>query len=74
MDKWKLSNEEEYQLQVLYKLQIGFFALFIMWLFLHVFEDSMVNYLFFTIYWIILWSISTKMKGESSLKDILKKK
>ena len=71
LSKWKLTNEEEYQLQVLYKLQIWFFALFIMWLFLHVFEDSMVNYLFFTIYGIVLWSLSTKLKGELSWKEVL---
>lgn len=71
LNKWKLTNEEEYQLQVLYKLQIWFFALFIMWLFLHVFEDSMVNYLFFTIYGIVLWSLSTKLKGELSWKEVL---
>ena len=73
LSKWKLTNEEEYQLQVLYKLQIWFFALFIMWLFLHVFEDSMVNYLFFTIYGIVLWSLSTKLKGELSSKEIIYK-
>ena len=72
--KWKLSNEEEYQLQVLYKLQTWFFALFVMWLFLHVFEDSMVNYLFFTIYGIVLWSLSAKLKGDLSWKEILAKK
>ena len=71
LSKWKLTNEEEYQLQVLYKLQIWFFALFIMWLFLHVFEDSMVNYLFFTIYGIVLWSLSTKLKRELSWKEVL---
>ena len=71
LNKWKLTNEEEYQLQVLYKLQIWFFALFIMWLFLHVFEDSMVNYLFFTIYGIVLGSLSTKLKGELSWKEVL---
>lgn len=71
LNKWKLSNEEEYQLQVLYKLQVWFFALFVMWLFLHVFEDSMVNYLFFTVYGIVLWSLSTKLKGDLSWKEIL---
>ena len=69
--KWKLTNEEEYQLQVLYKLQMWFFALFVMWLFLHVFEDSMVNYLFFTIYGIVLGSLSTKLKGDLSWKEVL---
>lgn len=71
--KWKLSNEEEYQLQVLYKLQTWFFALFVMWLFLHVFEDSMVNYLFFTVYGIVLWSLGTKLKGDLSWKEVLEK-
>jgi len=71
LNKWKLTSEEEYQLQILYKLQIWFFALFIMWLFLHVFEDSMVNYLFFTIYGIILWSLSTKLKKDLSWKEVL---
>ena len=71
LSKWKLTSEEEYQLQILYKLQIWFFALFIMWLFLHVFEDSMVNYLFFTIYGIVLGSLSTKLKGELSWKEVL---
>ena len=69
--KWKLTNEEEYQLQILYKLQMWFFALFVMWLFLHVFEDSMVNYLFFTIYGIVLWSLSTKLKKDLSWKEVL---
>ena len=69
--KWKLTNEEEYQLQVLHKLQMWFFALFVMWLFLHVFEDSMVNYLFFTIYGIVLWSLSTKLKKDLSWKEAL---
>ena len=72
--RWKLSNEDESQLEMLYKLQIWFFALFVMWLFLHVFEDSMVNYLFFTIYGIVLWNLSTKLKGELSWKEILEKK
>ena len=70
----KLSSEEEYQLQVLYRLQIWFFAMFVMWLFLHVFEDSMVNYLFFTIYGIVLGSSSTKLKGDLSWKEVLKTK
>ncbi len=71
LNKWKLTSEEEYQLQVLYKLQTGFFALFVMWLFLHVFEDSMVNYLFFTVYGIVLWSLSTKLKRDLSWKEVL---
>lgn len=34
-------------------LGLGWLA--VEWLFLHVFEDSMVNYLFFIPFWIILW-------------------
>lgn len=34
---------------------IGRYALMIVWLFLHVFEDSMVNYLFFVPYGLLLW-------------------
>jgi len=72
--KWDISEQEEFQVIALCRMQIWFFALFVMWLFLHVFEDSMVNYLFFTIYGILLWSLSTKMKGELSWNDILNKK
>jgi hypothetical protein len=71
LSKWKLTGEEEYQLQVFYKLQTWFFALFVMWLFLHVFEDSMVNYLFFTIYGIVLGSLSTKLKRDLTWKEVL---
>lgn len=40
-------------------LNMGFFALLIMGIFLHVFEDSMVNYLFFIIWWILTGYLST---------------
>lgn len=39
-------------------LNISLFCLMFMWLFLHVFEDSMVNYLFFVTYWIFIWYFS----------------
>jgi len=71
LGRWKLDSKDEYQLQVLYKLQTWFFALFVMWLFLHVFEDSMVNYLFFTIYGIVLGSLSTKLKKDLTWKEVL---
>jgi len=69
--KWNISDEYEFQLVVFRRMQMWLFALFIMWLFLHVFEDSMVNYLFFTIYGIVLWGLSTKLKGELSWKEVL---
>jgi hypothetical protein len=51
-----LWNNEVYHIFI--ALQKWLVALFIMWLFLHVFEDSMVNYLFFVIYGISLWYLS----------------
>ena len=65
------SNKDELEFLVFHKLQIWLLSLFVIWLFLHVFEDSMVNYLFFTIYWILLWSLSKNLKGELSLKEVL---
>lgn len=59
-----ITQEDEIYLKVFRKMQIWLFALLVIWLFLHAFEDSMVNYLFFTIYWIILWSLSTNLKKE----------
>lgn len=41
-------------------LSIWFFALLIMGLFLHVFEDSMVNYIFFIIRWIYIGLVNNK--------------
>ena len=61
------------QLVYIYSMEIGLFALFVMWLFLHVFEDSMVNYLFFIIYWILLWSLSNNITGELWWKIKLQK-
>ena len=44
--------------QIFLALQTGFIALLVMGFFLHVFEDSMVNYLFFVLYWLALWYFS----------------
>ncbi len=49
-------------------LNIGFFVLLIMGMFLHVFEDSMVNYLFFIIRWILTGYLSTKIDKSSAIK------
>lgn len=38
-----------------FMLMQWFFALLFVWLFLHVFEDSMVNYLFFINFWLLIW-------------------
>ena len=52
--------------QTFLALQKWLVALFVMWLFLHVFEDSMVNYLFFIPYGIILWYLSALAQFESN--------
>lgn len=56
-------------------LTIGRIALLIMWMFLHVFEDSMVNYLFFILRGITTWYLSYGLKGvKIGLRDFWKKK
>ena len=45
-------------------LNIGRVCLLIMGLFLHVFEDSMINYLFFVLWWILSGYLSTYIKKE----------
>jgi len=45
-------------------LNIWRICLLIMWLFLHVFEDSMVNYLFFISRWLTSWYLSTNTNKE----------
>jgi len=49
-------------------LTIGRVTLLIMWIFLHVFEDSMVNYLFFTIRGILTGYLSTKIDKSFAIK------
>ena len=70
--KWDCSESDCYELKLLHDMQIWFLALLVMWLFLHVFEDSMVNYLFFTIYGIVLGSLSKNIRGELWWKIQLK--
>jgi hypothetical protein len=55
-----LSDNATLQAQylLLQKTQIWFLALLVIGLVLHIFEDSMVNYLFFIWYGILLWSLS----------------
>lgn len=59
----KNSESENYQLELLHAMTIWWFSLLTIWLFLHVFEDSMVNYLFFMIYGIVLGSLSKNIRG-----------
>jgi hypothetical protein len=57
-------------------LYVGRSALLVMWLFLHVFEDSMVNYLFFISFGLLSGYLSTFYKKNKSLKinDLFSKK
>lgn len=45
-------------------LNIWRVSLLIMWLFLHVFEDSMINYLFFVSWWILTGYLSTYIEKK----------
>ncbi len=57
---WKNIDIEEKNIYFLRKsLYIGRIALLIMGMFLHVFEDSMVNYIFFISRGILMWYLST---------------
>jgi hypothetical protein len=61
-----LSPEEQLQYLLFTRVQIWFLSLLIMGLVLHVFEDSMVNYLFFIIYGILLGSLSRQIPSNLS--------
>lgn len=56
------NSEEILHFILLKRLQIGFFALLVIGFFLHVFEDSMVNYLFFGMYGILTGKLSHLIK------------
>lgn len=56
-------NKETKKLQkYLLLLSIWFYWLLIEWLFLHVFEDSIINYIFFITYWILYWYLYDEYK------------
>ncbi len=56
-------------------LYIGRSALLVIWIFLHVFEDSMVNYIFFISFWLLSWHLSTLYKSNTlTIKDLFVKK
>lgn len=54
-DKSKLSKLKENEIMILKLLTLWLIWLLIEWMFLHVFEDSIVNYLFFVFYGIMIW-------------------
>lgn len=59
-------NEQNAQIKkLLSALEKGFLAFLVMGMFLHVFEDSMVNYLFFIIYGITIGYLQNLVKHET---------
>jgi hypothetical protein len=69
---WEISNELVYLHRN--RFYIWRSVLLVIGLFLHVFEDSMVNYLFFISFGILSWYLSRFTKQENkSLKNLLAK-
>lgn len=73
--EWKNSAEQQAMFLQWKRLTLWWGVLLIMWLFLHVFEDSMVNYMLFGIYWLFTWYLSQFADNSKRMKinDILKK-
>lgn len=69
---WKYSDEDAAVFLQRKRLLLWWFALLIMWLFLHVFEDSMVNYLFFCIFGILSGYLSKLYEKEIKITDMFK--
>jgi hypothetical protein len=63
--KTKKHIQEKHLYTIRKYLNIGRFSLLIMGIFLHVFEDSMINYLFFISRGILSGYLSTKIKKET---------
>ena len=63
-----LSEQEQILYLIFNRIQIWFLVLLCIGLVLHVFEDSMVNYLFFIVYGILLGSLSTPWSSSSRYK------
>ena len=68
--KWKYNWEDSAMFLQRRRLSLWRTALLIMWFFLHVFEDSMVNYLFFTLFWIISGYLSKLYDEKDEIKPI----
>ncbi len=72
-EKW--TDEQQAAFLQRKRLYLWWTALLIIWLFLHVFEDSMVNYLFFGIFGLLTGYLSQfyKKSEEFSIKELFKK-
>lgn len=53
--KSDIKKDEKYIYSIWLSWMFGLIWLLIIWLFLHVFEDSMINYLFFVVFGILTW-------------------
>lgn len=53
--KSDIKKDEKYVYSIWLSWMFGLIWLLIIWLFLHVFEDSMINYLFFVVFGILTW-------------------
>lgn len=68
--KWKYSWEDSAIFLQWKRLLLWRIALLIMWLFLHVFEDSMVNYLFFSLFWLLSGYLSKLYDKKDGIKPV----
>jgi len=68
--KWKYSDEDAAVFLQWKRLLLWWIALLIMWLFLHVFEDSMVNYLFFCTFGLLSGYLSKFYEKKDDIKFI----
>lgn len=72
--KWKYNKEDAAAFLQWRRLLLWLVALLTMWFFLHVFEDSMVNYLFFCMFGLLSWYLSKfyEKKDEVKIIDMFK--
>ena len=66
--KWKYSSEDSAVFLQWKRLLLWWIALLIMWVFLHVFEDSMVNYLLFCMFGILSGYLSKFYEKKEDIK------
>ncbi len=70
--KSDIKKEEKYIYNIRLSWLFGLIWLLLIWLFLHVFEDSMINYLFFSVFGILTWylyQLSIIPKNNKSNKN-----
>lgn len=74
-EKWKYNKEDAAAFLQWKRLLLWWIVLMTMWFFLHVFEDSMVNYLFFSMFGILSGYLSKfyEKKDEVKIIDMFKK-